>query len=66
MSKPDSGAATAAGFGAAFLLAGVALLLQELGILTLSWSVVLPLIVIVAGCAVVLSGLVGAHRARAR
>lgn len=66
MRKPDSGAATAAGFGAAFLLAGVALLLQELGILTLSWSVVLPLIVIVAGCAVVLSGLVGAHRARAR
>lgn len=65
MSRRDSGAATAAGFGVAFLLAGIALLLQELGILTLSWSLVLPLIVIVAGCAVVLSGLVGAHRARA-
>ena len=64
MNRRDSGPAAAVGFGVGFLLAGIALLLQELGMLTLSWSLVLPLIVITAGLVVVLSGLIGAHRAR--
>lgn len=58
--------ASAAGFGVVFVLAGVALLLQELGVLTLVWSFVLPLIVIAAGLVVLVSGLFGAHRARTR
>ena len=61
MSRAHGGAA-AAGFGFAFLLIGIALLLQELGLLTLRWSLFLPLIVIGAGLVVVVSGLVGAHR----
>jgi hypothetical protein len=64
MNRHGTGAAAAAGFGVGFLLAGTALLLQELDLLTLRWSFVLPLIVITAGVAVVLSGLVGAHRSR--
>lgn len=57
----DRGGAAAAGFGAAFVLAGVALLLQELGMVELRWSLVLPLIVIGAGVVVVVSGLIGVH-----
>jgi hypothetical protein len=64
MSKQDTGAAAAAGFGAAFLLAGIALLLQEIDLLTLRWSYVLPFILITAGAVVVFSGLIGAHRSR--
>src|SRR6188508_44772 len=56
MNRHGTGAAAAAGFGVAFLLVGCALLLQELDLLTLRWSFVLPLIVITAGVAVVLSG----------
>jgi cytochrome c oxidase subunit IV len=48
----------------AFVLAGIALLLQELDLLALRWSLILPLIVITAGLVVVFSGLVGAHRSR--
>lgn len=62
MSNKDTGGAAAAGFGVAFLLAGIALLLQELDLLALRWSFVLPLIVITAGLVVVFSGLIGAHR----
>ena len=64
MNRQGTGAAAAAGFGVGFLLAGAALLLQELDLLTLRWSFVLPLIVITVGVAVVLSGVVGAHRSR--
>ena len=64
MNSQGTGAAAAAGFGVGFLLAGAALMLQELDLLTLRWSFVLPLIVITAGVAVVLSGVVGAHRSR--
>ena len=42
------GGAAAAGFGLTFLLAGIALLLQELGLLTLQWSLVLPLTLVSA------------------
>ncbi len=61
MSKAQGGAA-AAGFGLTFVLIGTALLLQELGLLTLRWSLVLPLIVLGVGLVVLVSGLVGAHR----
>ena len=64
MNRYGTGAAAAAGFGVGFLLAGSALVLQELDLLTLRWSFVLPLIVITVGVAVVLSGVVGAHRSR--
>ncbi len=61
MSRAHGGAA-AAGFGLTFLLIGIALLLQELGLLTLRWSLLLPVIVLGVGLVVVVSGLVGAHR----
>lgn len=61
MSRTQGGAA-AAGFGLTFLLTGIALLLQEMGLLTLRWSLVLPLIVLGVGLVVVVSGLIGAHR----
>ncbi len=64
MNRQGTGAAAAAGFGVGFLLSGSALLLQELDLLTLRWSFVLPLIVITVGVSVVLSGVVGAHRSR--
>lgn len=50
------------GFGVGYSLAGIALLLQELGALTLRWSFVLPLILLVVGLVVLASGLLGAHR----
>ena len=64
MSDQVQGAAVAAGFGAGFLLAGAVLLLQELGLLTMRWSLVLPLIVTIVGVVVVFSGIIGAHHAR--
>jgi ABC-type spermidine/putrescine transport system permease subunit II len=59
----NSGVATTIGFGIAFLLAGIALLLQELGMVSLRWSFVLPAIVAAVGLAVLLTGIFGAHRA---
>ena len=64
MSNKNTGAAAAAGFGVAFVFAGIALPLQELDLLALRWSLILPLIVITAGLVVVFSGLVGAHHSR--
>lgn len=64
MNDQQPGAAVAAGFGVAFLLAGVALLLQEWQLLTLRWSYVLPLVVAAVGLVVLITGLTGAHRAR--
>lgn len=64
MSEQGAGAAVAAGFGVGFLLAGVALLLQEMDMLTLRWSLVLPLVVAASGLVVLLTGLTGAHRTR--
>lgn len=64
MNDQRPGAAVAAGFGVAFLLAGVALLLQEWQLLTLRWSYVLPLVVAAVGLVVLITGLTGAHRAR--
>lgn len=64
MTRNRAGSVAALGFGLAFLLAGVALLLQELELLTLRWNYVLPLILLVVGAVVLLSGFVGAHRER--
>lgn len=62
MRRDDRGSAAALGYGLAFLLAGSALLLQELDLLTLSWAYVLPLILVIVGAVVLLSGVVQAHR----
>jgi len=59
----NSGVATTLGFGIAFLLAGIALLMQELAMVTLRWSYVVLAIVAAVGLAVLLTGLIGAHRA---
>ena len=59
MNSTNHGAATALGFGIAYLLAGTALLLRELDLLTLNWSYLLPLILITVGAAVLLSRLLG-------
>ena len=62
MRRDDRGSAAALGYGLAFLLAGSALLLQELDLLTLSWTYVLPLILLIVGAVVLLSGFVQARR----
>ena len=59
MNSTNHGAATAPGFGIAYLLAGTALLLRELDLLTLNWSYLLALILITVGAAVLLSRLLG-------
>jgi hypothetical protein len=59
----NAGVATTIGFGVGFLFAGIALLLQELAMVSLRWSFVLPVIVATVGLAVLLTGLIGAHRA---
>lgn len=45
-----------------FLLAGGALLLQELDALSVGWGVVLPLVLVVVGVVTVAAGLADAHR----
>jgi hypothetical protein len=52
------------GAGVGFLLAGTALLLQELGLLVVRWSAVLPAIVITVGVVTLFAGAAGAHRSR--
>ncbi len=63
MARPDH-PAIVAGAGAGFVLAGAALLLQELGLLVTSWSLLLPLILVTIGLIVAVSGAAGAHRER--
>lgn len=48
--------------GLGYLLAGGALLLQELDLLTLRWTYVLPLILLTVGVVLLGSGLLSAHR----
>jgi hypothetical protein len=50
------------GAGLAFLLTGSALLVQEFGLLTIEWSVVLPVVLIAVGAATALAGVLGAAR----
>lgn len=66
MSAPESPRHPAAtlGLGLGFLLLGAVFLLQELGLLTLTWSFVVPAVLIVVGVVTVVGGLAGAHRAR--
>ncbi len=61
MQRPDH-PAPVLGAGLAFLLAGAALLLQELDMLALSWAFVLPTILFVVGAVTALAGVAGAHR----
>ena len=56
--------AAAMGFGFGFMLAGVLLLLQDLALPTARWSFVLPLILVVVGALVLISGFTGIHRLR--
>jgi hypothetical protein len=56
--------ASAMGFGFGFMLAGVLLLLQDLGLPTARWPFVLPLILVLAGVLVLISGFTGIHRLR--
>jgi|GEM_PF-3355377 len=64
MTRHRPGAVAALGFGLGFLLAGVALLLQELDLLAMRWTYVLPIILLIVGAVILLSGFVGAHRDR--
>ena len=63
MSRHDTGAPVALGAGLFFVFAGIALLLQELDVLALRWTYVLPLIVMAVGIGVLVSGITQAHRA---
>src|SRR6476620_6382625 len=56
--------AAAMGFGLGFMLAGVLLLLQDLWLPTAPWSFVLPLILVLAGVLVLISGYTGSYRLR--
>ena len=60
----DGHPATIGAIGLAYLLAGLALLLQGLGLPALRWSLMAPLILPVVGSVLVVTGTVGAHRAR--
>lgn len=62
MNRQQGGVATTLGFGVGFLLAGMALLLQELDMFSLRWTFVLPVILATVGLVVLASGLIGAHR----
>ena len=54
----------AIGFGVGFMLAGVLLLLQDFGLPTTQWPLVLPLILVIVGLLVLISGFAGIHRLR--
>jgi hypothetical protein len=57
-------AAAVLGTGLAAVLAGVALLLQALGVLAVGWDLVLPALLIVVGAVTAAAGVVGAARDR--
>lgn len=52
------------GAGLAAVLAGVALLLQTLGLLTVGWDLVLPTVLVVVGVVTAAAGVLGAARDR--
>jgi hypothetical protein len=52
----------AAAIGLAFGLLGTALLLQELGLLAMRWSVVVPLVLLAVGVLLLVSGVLGSQR----
>ncbi len=55
MDGDSTGTAVAVAAGVAYVLAGAALLLQELGVVVLSWAVVLPLLLVAAGIALLVT-----------
>ena len=61
MSEPRESFA-ALGFGATFCLAAMLLLLQELNVVQLRWSIVAPIVVLVIGVVIVSSGVIMARR----
>ena len=61
MSEPRESFA-ALGFGVTFCLAAILLLLQELNVVQLRWSIVAPIVVLVIGVVIVSSGVVMARR----
>ncbi len=61
MTGPEHPAITA-GAGPAVILAGLALLAQELGLVVPDWSLVLPLLLVAVGVVTAVGGALGAHR----
>ena len=61
MSEPRESFA-ALGFGVTFCLAAVALLLQELNVVQLRWSIAAPIVVLIIGVVIVSSGVIMARR----
>jgi hypothetical protein len=55
--RTSTAVTVAAGVG--YVLAGVALLLQELGVVALSWAVVLPLLLVATGTALLATAVSG-------
>jgi cyanate permease len=62
MDDRTAAASGAFALGLGYLLAGAALLLQELDRLTLRWTYLLPLILLTVGVVVLVTGLRSAHR----
>ncbi len=63
MTQPEHVSPAVAG-GIGFLAAGILLLLQELDLLTVDWTVLLPVLLVMIGAVTLATGLVGAHRSR--
>lgn len=55
MRRERTHTAVAAAAGIGYLIAGVALLLQELGMATVPWSLVVPLVLLAAGIALLVT-----------
>jgi hypothetical protein len=47
--------------GAAYVVAGIALLLHQLGLVTLRWTMLLPSLLVVVGAGLLVAGAVGAR-----
>jgi hypothetical protein len=62
--QPAAFPAAAVGFGVGFILAGVLLLLQELGLPNAGWPFVLPLILATVGVLVLMAGVTGIRHLR--
>lgn len=60
------GAFAAVGFGVTFCLAGLVLLLQELEVVQLRWSIVAPILVLIIGIVVVSSGVIMSRKPEGR
>ena len=56
----------ALGFGLAYTLAGVALLLQAVDVMEVRWGVVVPVILLVCGLVVLVSGVRGTRTRSSR